>query len=101
MRQPLLTLSEARVQGELRRAAALAADAAAQDRRTRRLVGICITDYLTGMMMVAVSLHIADADWGPVLFFLGLLGAVGGPIWTVLLSRWLEDNGLGGRLTSA
>ena len=93
MGQPLLTLSEARVQDELRRAAAIAADAAAEDQRVRRLVAICITDYLMGMGMVAFSLHIADADWGPVLFSLGLLGGVAGPIWTVLLSQWHEANG--------
>jgi hypothetical protein len=92
MPQRLLTLSEARIQYELRRAAAIAADAAAHELRIRRLVGICITDYVSGLVMVAVSLHIADVDWGPVLFYLGLLGAVGGPIWTVLLWHWLDEN---------
>ena len=60
--QPLLILSEARIQDELRRAAAVAADGAAYDRRTLRLVLICIGDYLVGLTIIGFSLHISNGD---------------------------------------
>ncbi len=90
--QPLLTLSEARIQDELRRATAIAADAAADRRKTVRLVLICIGDYVAGLAIVGLSLHMSDGDLAPVLFYAGLLRALCGPMWTVLLSLWHEEN---------
>ncbi|OLC08621.1 MAG: hypothetical protein AUH69_06710 [Actinobacteria bacterium 13_1_40CM_4_65_12] len=91
--QPLLTLSEARIQAELSRAAAIAAGAAAYRRKRVRLVLICIADYVAGLAIIGFSVHISDGDLAPVLFYAGLLRALCGPIWTVLLTLWLEENG--------
>ncbi len=91
--QPLLILSEARIQDELRRAAAVAADGAAYDRRTLRLVLICIGDYLVGLAIIGFSVHMSNGDLAEVVFYLGVLRALCVPVWTVLLSLWLEENG--------
>src|SRR5260370_38775886 len=91
--QPLLVLGEARIQEELRRAAAVAADVAAYQRRTRRLVFICIDDFVVGLAIITVSIHMAIGDWSRVVFYLGLIRALCVPMWTVILTLWLEDNG--------
>lgn len=91
--QPLLTLSQARIQDELRRAAAAAAAFAASRRHTRRLVLICIGDCLAGMALIALSVSMTNSDLAAVVFYWGLLRAFGVPVWTVLLSTWLEANG--------
>jgi hypothetical protein len=91
--QPLLTLSPARIQDELRRAAAAEAAFAASRRHTRRLALICIGDCLAGMALIALSASMTNGDLAAVVFYWGLLRAVGVPVWTVLLSIWLEANG--------
>ncbi len=89
---PLLTLPEARMQHELERAAAIAAGAAVYRRKTVRLVLVCIGDYVVGVAIMGLSLHITDVNLAQVLFYVGLLRALGGPMWTVLFSLWLEEN---------
>jgi len=91
--QPLLTLSAVRIQDELARAAAIAADAAAYRQKTVRLILVCIADYVAGLAIIGFSLHMSDGDLAPVLFYAGLLRALCGPMWTVLLTLWLEENG--------
>lgn len=91
--QPLLVLGEARIQDNLRRVAAVAADAAAYHRRNVRLVLICIDDFLVGLAIIGLSLHMTNGDLGQVVFYLGMLRALCVPMWTVLISLWLEYNG--------
>jgi len=91
--QPLGILGEARIQDELRRAVAVATDAAAYHRRNLRLVLICIDDFLVGLAVIAFSLHISNGDLAQVFFYLGLLRALCVPMWTVLISFWLEERG--------
>jgi len=45
------------------------------------------------LAIIGFSVHISDGDLAPVLFYAGLLRALCGPIWTVLLTLWLEENG--------
>ena len=91
--QPLLIIGDARIQDELRRAAAVAADFDAYHRQNRRLVLICINDFLIGLAIVGLSLHLSNGDLARVVFCLGLLRALCVPMWTVLLTLWLEENG--------
>jgi len=91
--QPLLVLGEARIQDELRRAATVAADFAAYQRQTRRLILICLDDFVVGLAIIALSMHLAVGDWARVLFYLGFIRALCVPMWTVILTLWLEDNG--------
>ena len=100
--QPLLVLGEARIQDELRSAATVAADFAAYQRRNRRLVIICLDDFVVGLAIITLSIHMAVGDWARVVFYLGLIRALCVPMWTVILTLWLEDNGWpSGCLTSA
>ena len=92
-RQPLLKLSEARIQEEVRRAAVAALDAAAYGRKIRRLVLICINDYVIGLVIIGFSLHMSGSDLAQVVFYLGVLRAFGVPWWTVITWVWLEENG--------
>ena len=90
--QPLVVLSSERIAGELRRAAAIG-DAAAHDRRQiMRLVALCVSDYLIGLVAIGLSAHVTNADLAHVLFYAGVLRAVGWPAWRVILSVWLEAN---------
>jgi hypothetical protein len=90
--QPLLPLSQARVQDELRLAAAIAAGASQYRRRAVRLLLACIAEYVVGLSTIGLSLHIYGGDLAQVAFYGGLLVALCGPVWTVLLALWLEEN---------
>jgi hypothetical protein len=90
--QPLLPLSQDRIQDELRLAAAIAAGASHYRRRAVRILLACIGEYAAGLSMIVLSLHIHGSDLAQVAFYAGLLVALCGPVWTVLLALWLEEN---------
>ena len=87
--QPLLILSEARIQEELWSAELIAADVAAYDRKTARLVHICTA---AGLGVLWFSLWIAGSALAQVVFYAGVVRALCGPLWTGLLSPWLEES---------
>ncbi len=91
--QPLLVLSPERIQDELHRAARVAALTAGDRGRTARLILLCVSDYIIGLAAIGWSFHVTDADVAQVLFYVGVLRALGWPAWRVILSRWLEENG--------
>ncbi len=91
--QPLLTLSEVRIRDESRLAAAIAKADSRYRTRTVRIVLWCLGEYGVGLSLVGLSLHIYGADLAAVAFYAGMLVALCGPVWTVLLSMWLENNG--------
>lgn len=90
--QPLLPLSQARVRDESRTAADIAAAYSLHRRRILRLVLLCIGQYLVGLSAMGLGLRIWGGDLAWVVFDTGLLIGVCGPIWTVLLTMWLEEN---------
>src|SRR3989454_3044733 len=69
--QPLLTLSQARIQEEVWNAELMAAAAAAYGRKTRRLVRICA---VAGLVVLGLSLWIASSALAQVVFYGGVLG---------------------------
>ena len=90
--QPLLPLSDARIRDESRIAAAIAAAESRYHKRTLRIVFSCLAQYGAGLSLVGLSLHIEGGDMAAVAFYGGMLIALCGPIWTVLLSMWLREN---------
>lgn len=70
-----------------------AIDAAHYERGNRRLLLVCINDFVVGLVIVGLSLHMVAGDVADVVFYLGLIRALCWPMWTVILTRWLEDNG--------
>jgi hypothetical protein len=87
--QPLLTLSQARIQEELWSAELIAVAAAAYGRKTRRLVRICA---VAGLALLGLSLWIASSSALTQAVFYGcVLRALCGPMWTGLVSPWLEE----------
>jgi hypothetical protein len=90
--QPLLTLSDVRIQDESRMAAAIAAGEARYRKGILRILFACLGEYAVGLSVVGLSLHIYGGDLGAAAFYAGMLVALSGPVWTVLLSMWLEEN---------
>lgn len=90
--RPLLRLSEPRVQDESRLAADIAAAYATHRHRTVRLIVLCLGEYAAGLSSMALGFHIDGGDAAQIVFDAGLLVALCGPVWTVLLTLWLEDN---------
>ena len=90
--QPLLSLSQTRIQDDSRLAAAIADGDSRYRRRTVRLSLLCIAQYAVGLSTIGLSLHIYGGDLAQVALYAGLLVALCGPIWTVLLALWLEEN---------
>jgi len=86
--QPLLTLSEARIQEELWRAELIAANGATYGRKTP-LLPVCL---VAGLAIIGFSLDPTGSQLARVLFYGGVLRALCGPMWTVLVSTRLEEN---------
>ena len=86
--QPLLTLSQARIQEELWSAELIAVDAEAYGQKTARLIHICT---VAGLAILGFSLWIASSGLAQVVFYAGVLRALCGPMWTGLVSSWLEE----------
>lgn len=86
--QPLLTLSQARIQEELWSAELMAAAAAAYGRKTAPLVRI---GTVAGLAILGFSLWIAGGTLAQVVFYASVLRALSGSMWTGLLSPWLEE----------
>ncbi len=61
---------------------------AAYGRKTRRLVRICA---VAGLVVLGLSLWIASSALAQVVFYGGVLRALCGPMWTGLVSPWLEE----------
>ena len=91
--QPLLVLSPERIDAELRSAATIAAYTAEDRHRTARLVLLCVSDYLIGLAAIGWSFRLTNADLAPILFYAGVLRALGWPAGRWILSRWREENG--------
>lgn len=89
---PLLPLSQTRVQDESRVAADIARAHFLHRRRIHRLVLLCLGEYLIGLSAMGLGLRIWGGDLAHIVFDAGLLIGVCGPIWTVLLTMWLEEN---------
>jgi hypothetical protein len=90
----LLVLSDERIAAELRRIAEL--DAMERRFRRRQLGAIASAGaaYLAGMGVVGASWHVTDPDRGQILFWLGLLVAIGGPT-AIGYWWWLREQSWG------
>jgi hypothetical protein len=94
MTQPLLHLSEERVQAELRRARAAAQDYHRHIVRNRWLLTAAILEFFAGWGLMAFAFHVQGEDAGQAFFFGGLLVGYLGPVWTWLLPRWRGGEGV-------
>ena len=91
--QPLVSISEDRLQYELRRARAADQDNRHDRVRDRWLLAASILEFLGGWGLIGLGFHVQGQDAGQALFFGGLLVAYMGPVWTWLLSRWRGGEG--------
>ena len=85
---PLLLLSEERIQQELRRARAAAADARYDRRRNRWLLAACFLELGVGLALMMLGYHVVGEDFGQALFLGGILVGYLGPVWTCILVNW-------------
>jgi len=92
--QPLLHLSDERIDYELRRARAAGQDYRRDVVRDRWLLTASIVEFLAGWALIALAFHVQGEDAGQALFFGGLLVGYLGPVWTWLLSRWRGGEGV-------
>lgn len=90
--RPLLTLSRDRIRDESRLAAAIRLADAQYRKRTLRITLSCLAQYGLGLTVIGLSMRIEGGDLAAVAFYGGMLIALCGPIWTVLLSMWLQEN---------
>ena len=86
--QPLLVLSEQRIQQEVRRAIAATADTRYDTRRTRLIVAACTLEFLAGQALMVLGYHVTGEDFGQALFLAGLMVGYLGPAWTCILVNW-------------
>ena len=91
MLRPLLVLPEARVQQELRRAAAENAYDRSYRRRRRRMLLACAIEFAAGIWLLALADHVYGQDAGMALFWAGILVGYLGPYWTLLMCWRKQD----------
>jgi hypothetical protein len=92
--QPLLYLSEERVQNEVRRAHIAVQDYRRHIVRNRWLLAASILEFLAGWGLITLAFHVQGEDAGHAFFFGGLLVGYLGPVWTWLLPRWRGGEGV-------
>src|SRR5207248_5791058 len=86
--EPLLVLSEQRLQHEVQRALAVAAAAHYQLVRKRRLIAACLLEFIGGLTLMGLGFHVTGEDFGQALFLGGVIVGYLGPAWTWILANW-------------
>ncbi len=86
--QPLLVLSEERIQHEVQRALAIAAATHYELVRNRWLITACVLEFLGGLTLMGLGFHGTGEDVGQALFLGGLIVGYLGPVWTWILANW-------------
>ncbi len=86
--QPLLVLSEERIQHEVQRALAIAAATHYELVRNRWLITACVLEFLGGLTLMGLGFHVTGEDVGQALFLGGLIVGYLGPVWTWILANW-------------
>jgi len=92
MLQPLLVLSEARRQQELRRAEAVSAYDGVYRHKRRRMLLLCALEFAVGLWLLALADHVYGQDAGLACFYGGILVGYLGPYWTLLM--WWRNQDL-------
>jgi hypothetical protein len=82
---PLLVLSEARRQQELRRAEAANAYDGVYRLKRRRMLLLCALEFAVGLWLLALADHVYGHDAGLACFYGGILVGYIGPYWTLLM----------------
>jgi len=82
---PLLVLSEARRQQELRRAEAANAYDGVYRLKRRRMLLLCAIEFAVGVWLLTLADHVYGQDTGMALFWAGILVGYLGPYWTLLM----------------
>ena len=88
---PLVAIPEQRRARELRRAVALGSADRSHLRDVVMTTGLCITWFFLGCLLLGLGFHLTDSDKAESAFLAGILVANGGPMWTVIIRRWLAD----------
>jgi len=86
--QPLLVLSEQRIQQEVQRALATAAATRYELVRNRWLFAACLLEFVAGLTLMVLGYHVTGEDFGQALFLGGLIVGYLGPVWTWILANW-------------
>ena len=86
--QPLLLLSEERIQQEVRRVLATAAAARYDLVRNRWLLAACLVEFAAGLTLMVLGYHVTGEELGEALFLGGLILGYLGPVWTWILANW-------------
>ena len=86
--QPLLVLSEERLQREVQRALAMAAATHHELVRNRWLIAASLLEFAGGLTLMGLGFHVTDEDFGQALFLGGLIVGYLGPVWTWILANW-------------
>src|SRR2546423_12010997 len=86
--EPLLVLSEQRLQHEVQRALAVAAATHDQLVRKRWLIAACLLEFAGGLTRMGLGFHVSGEDYGQALFLGGVIVGYLGPVWTWILANW-------------
>ena len=86
--QPLLVLSEQRLQHEVQRVLAMAAATHYQLVRKRWLIAACLLEFVGGLTLIGFGFHVTGEDLGRALFLGGIIVGYLGPVWTWILANW-------------
>src|SRR5207237_10635869 len=85
--QPLLVLSEQRLQHEVQRALAMAAATHYQLVRKRWLIAACLLEFVGGLILMGLGFHVTGEDFVQALFLGGIIFGYLGLVWTWILAN--------------
>src|SRR5438105_15412107 len=95
--QPLLVLSEQRLQHEVQSALAAAAATHYQLVRERWLIAACRIEIAGGLTLMGLAFHVTGEDFGQALFLGGIIVRYLGPVGSWISTNWQEGQRAGRR----
>ncbi len=88
---PLLILSEARIQRELQHARLAAEQLRVYRLQILRVLALCAFEILLGYGLGMLAFHVQGPEIGYALYLAATLLTIGGPVWTLIIWHWLEE----------
>jgi len=88
---PLLMLPEARIQREIEHAKLAAEQVQVYKHQFLRVLACCAVEVLLGYELGALAFHVHEPEIGQALYLAATLLTIGGPVWTLIIWHWLEE----------
>ena len=90
---PMLVLAPDRLERERRNALLAEGQARQYRRRLARVLWLCVAEWAVGYLLGMLMFRVTNEVLGHILYLAASLVILMGPVWTLILWHWLEEQG--------